>query len=119
MLSAFLNFISALFSSTPPPANASYGFQWQAGQGVPGALTGYDFNTNIPAGIHVAFPSTMLAAMSDPFGRAPAPGSPVPPGTVFPVAAASAAMTNLVAQKVRNPPPGEAALFTNVTPARL
>jgi hypothetical protein len=120
MLSAFLNFISGLFSSTPPPAGAAYGFQWQAGQGVPAALTGYDLNTNIPAGIYVAFPSTKLSAMYDPFGRAPAPGSPVPPGTVFPVLPApSAAMTNLVAQKVRNPPPGEAALFTNVTPARL
>lgn len=115
MFSRFLNYIN-IFAGTPPPANAAYGYQWQAGQGVPNQLTGYDLAAGVPPGLYVAFPPTLLdSAMVDPFGRAVGG-----PGTVFPILPApSPAMTNLITRMRNNPPPGEAALFNNATPARL
>lgn len=112
----FLNYINKLVASTPPPANDAYGFKWQAGQGVPNQLAGYDLATAVAPGIYVAFPPTLLdSAIYDPFGRLPGG-----PGTVFPILAGpSAAMTNLITRMRSNPPAGQAALFNNATPARL
>ena len=115
--SRFLNFIASWFAPTPPPANAAYGFQWQAGQGVPNALTGFDVTTGVGPGIYVTFSPTQLdSALYDPFGR----GGGAPVGTVFdPAPATSAAMTALMTRMRANPPPGEAAYFNNATAARL
>lgn len=99
-----------------PPANAAYGFRWQAGQGVPNALSVYDLTAGVGPGIYIAFPSQLLDALVDPFGRVGLGA----PGTVFVAPAApSAAMTTLIANVRTNPPTGEAALFNNVTAQRL
>jgi len=99
-----------------PPANAAYGYHWQAGQGVPNQLQIYDLANAAPGpGVYVVFNAALLDALVDPFGRGMGG-----PGTVFPVPLApSAAMTTLINNVRHNPPPGEAALFNNVTQQRL
>lgn len=99
-----------------PPANATYGFRWQAGQGVPNALSVYNMTAGVGPGIYVAFPPTALDATVDPFGRV-GQGAP---GTVFVAPGApSAAVTDLINKFAPNPPPGQWALFNNVTAQRL
>ena len=98
-----------------PPTNASYGFRWQAGQGVPNQLSVFDMS-QVGSGIYVAFPAHYLDATYDPFGRLGAPG----PGPVFVVPGApSAAMTSLIDNVKINPPVNQGPLFFNVTNQRL
>jgi hypothetical protein len=110
-MSFLIGYVSGLFARTPPPAYSAYGFRWQAGTPVPAQLSSYDLNGPVAPGLYVAFPPTSMDAMLDPFGRLPGGV-----GTVFPMPGApTPAMANLVAQMRQNPPPGQAALFNNVT----
>src|ERR1043166_1426194 len=96
-----------------PPANAVYGFEWQAGQGVPNQLSIYDMRADLQPGLYVGFWPATLAPEADPFGR-------LGPGTVF-VAPAnpSAEMTALINRVRQNPPPNEGHFFQKVTAQRL
>lgn len=103
------------FVYPPPPANAAYGYRWQANQGVPAALQIYDLNSPAtPPGLYVAFRGGVLGGITDYFGvaRGVGPVFAVPP-------VVSAALTNLVTTVSYNPPPGEAPWWTAPNPAQL
>jgi len=98
----------------PQPAQGTvYGFQWQAAQGVPGAIQQVVPATAAP-GLYVVFRGDHLDGMVDPFGRGPGG-----PGPVFAAnGAAATAVTNMVTLVAHNPPPGEGG-WTNPAAGRI
>jgi hypothetical protein len=113
--SSLASFFRPAVTPAPPPASTVFGYRWVAGQGVPNALTVYDFAAGAGAGIYVVIRPDLLDPNIDVFERDFAG-----PGPVFVVPnAPSQAMTNIIAQLRANPPAGQAALFNGVTNARL
>ena len=105
-----------IYPPTPPPTLISYayGYRWQLGHGVPGALNIYNTAGSLPAGVYVAFTGSALSGVTDYFGIAAGCGPVfVPPPAVF------AALTNLVASVASNPPPGQASYWSSPNPNQL
>ena len=105
----------------PTPASGmAFGYQWQAGQPAPAAIQSFDVDHAPPApGIYVVFTAGDLAGFNDLFGRVAAAGVAAPGPVFVAPAAPTAALTTLVATMAGNPPAGEGAYWSTVTPARL